>query len=257
MFKYYDKIDEAWENICAAMTKDELGGCVTAKCSTMRYNPTGGGTGPSMTAVICVYTEEHNMDAVGFKLIEIVRQDIRYKTDASTLSFKYSHSSEKVSSKTIYWNSGKPSFVRESKPSRGKSPKKEDIWHVNVVTAPEPISSEDIRGRWILNLEYPELTDMWHYLKGIVESKEKNFGIIKMVCPRSPRREKPVFQVYTGKEGKTVGMLLIEIVHRDIDYEQYPDMPGAMERLFWNDGSPDYEEVECKGIKRARREEEL
>lgn len=42
----------------------------------MFYNASKSGPGPDTVAVICVYTEEHNMDAVGFKLIEMVQQDI-------------------------------------------------------------------------------------------------------------------------------------------------------------------------------------
>ena len=37
------------------------------------YNPTMSGPGPSTTGVIYVYTEEHNMDTIGFKLLEIVQ----------------------------------------------------------------------------------------------------------------------------------------------------------------------------------------
>ena len=49
------------------------------------------------------------------------------------------------------------------------------------LTAPDPLCSMDHHGRWILTLEYPELTALWHHLKEIVESKEK-------VCP--PKRDR-------------------------------------------------------------------
>ena len=65
---------------------DNLQGCVLAACTTMKHDPTQEGPGPSTTCVICVYTEEHDMDTIGFKLIEIVQQDIKYKTESDTLA---------------------------------------------------------------------------------------------------------------------------------------------------------------------------
>ena len=78
VFKHYDQIDQAWESVRTSILADKLEGCMAATCSTIRYNPTLAGPGPSTTAVICVYTEEHNADDIGFKLIEIAKQDIRY-----------------------------------------------------------------------------------------------------------------------------------------------------------------------------------
>jgi hypothetical protein len=263
VFKHYDEIDAAWEAIRTAMAKDELQGCEHAKCSTMRYHPSCEGPGPSTTAVICVYTKEHNMEAIGFKLIELVKQDIKYKTDADTLSYKYTHAgSGKVSIKTIFWNNGKPSFECVDKPCYGTSYKREDIWHLNVVTAPEPLRSRHVHGRWILYLEYEELTDMWHLLKDTIESKDDNFGIIRMVCPpkrvRSSQTESPVFHVYTSKEDyKSVGNKLIRLAKRDIDFECKPqysnDKQGVLDTLYWNDGEPDFEKVGRKGITRNWR----
>ena len=80
----------------------------------MRYNPTGGGPGPSTKGVICVYTEEHNMDTIGFKLIEIVQQDIKYKADSDTLVGKYLHTGAgKLPSKQFSGTMGDhPLYVR-------------------------------------------------------------------------------------------------------------------------------------------------
>ena len=261
MFKHFDFIDDAWERVYSAMDRNELGGCVHAKCSTVFYNPGSAGPGPNTQGVMCVYTEKANMDAVGFKLIEIVRQDIRYKLDETTYSGAYSHSSAKVSSKTIYWNGGKPSFTRDVKATSRKpaAGKREDRWQVNVVRAPEPLRSKEVAGWWVLTLEYDALTELWHTLKGVVESKDGNFGVIKMVCPpkkvRSSRTEKPVFHMYTSKEdSKTAGLLLIEFVARDIEYEESDGM-GGRETLFWNNGSPGYREAERRGVKRTREED--
>ena len=68
VFKHFDKIDATWAKIRTAMIEDKLQGCVHAKCSTMRYNPSSCGPGPDTKAVICVFTEEHNMDDIGFKV---------------------------------------------------------------------------------------------------------------------------------------------------------------------------------------------
>ena len=261
MFKHIDEMDDTWEKIRTAMARDELQGCLVAKCSTMKYHPTLQGPGPSTTSVVCVYTEEHNMDDIGFKLIEIVKQDIKYKTDEDSWSYKYTHAgSGKVTIKTIFWNNGKPSFECKDKPCYGTSLRREDIWHLNVVLALEPFSSMEEHGRWILYLEYKELTELWHLLKGIIECKEKNFGIIKMVCPpkrvRSSPTEVPVFHVYTSDNSKSVGKKLIKLIKRDIDYEckpRHPHMQGNIKTLFWNDGEPDYERIQRKGITRNWR----
>ena len=238
VFKHYDEIDDVWEKIRTAIARDELQGCVNAKCSTMRYNPTLEGPGPSTTSVICVYTKEHNMDDIGFKLIEIVKQDIKYKTDDDTRKFKYTYAgSGRVTIKTIFWNNGKPSFECEDRPCYGTSFRREDIWHLNVVTAPEPLGSREDHGRWVLYLENEDLTYWWHLLKDFIDDEEKNYGIIRMVCPpkrvRNSPTEKPVFHIYTsGKDRKVVGKRLIELIEDDLDYQhkcRNPNMPGVVE----------------------------
>ena len=256
VFKHYDEIDDTWEKIRTAILTDNLQGCTDAKCSTMRYNPSGGGPGPSTSAVICVYTCEHNMDDIGFKLIELVQQDIKYKTDEDTLNYNYAFvGGKKVTIKTIYWNNGKPSFECEGSLCCGQRRDKEDMWHVNVVNAPEPFSSEEVHGRWILSLDYDELTGLWHFLKDKIESKEKNFGAIRMLCPPKlnykSSREKPVFLIFTSKKDKDVaGKYLIKIVEDDIHYEHKSLLHGKphFETLYWNKGEPAYEKITRKGI---------
>ena len=73
VFKHFDEIDEHRRT---AMVRDKLQGCKWAKCTTLRYNPTKQGPGPSMTAVVSIHTEEHD--------VEIVKQDIKHKTNEST-----------------------------------------------------------------------------------------------------------------------------------------------------------------------------
>ena len=117
----------------------------------------------------------------------------------------------------------------------------EDIWHVNVVRA--PFNSKRIDGCWILQLEHKELTELWHSLKEIIESSEKNPGIIKMECPPKKEKysctEKPIFEVHTSDKDKhSVGKMLIDLVKRDIKYcESTSSHPGTT--LFWN-GESDY-----------------
>ena len=128
VFKHLDVLDETWEKIRIAIARDELHGSLRARSSTARYDPTHGGPGPKLTGVICVYTKEHNMDAIGFKLIKIVRQDIKYKTEQDSMEGRFRHvGSGKVSIKTIFWNNGKPSFQCIDKPCYGVSYKREDI----------------------------------------------------------------------------------------------------------------------------------
>ena len=260
VFKDYDKLDEVWEKIRTAIVTNNLQGCVSAKCSTMRYNPTGGGPGPCTYGVICVYTEKHNIDKIGFKLIEIVQQDIKYKTDSDTLAGKYAHTgSGKVTIKTIFWNNGRPSFVCKDKPCYGTSRYKEDIWHLNVVEAPKEFAPKEIFGRWILELENEDLTELWHILKDEIECKTKNFGVARMVCPPKRNRRSPeedaVFLLYVDKEWKdSVGYKLIDLVETDIVFEQKRRSDSddrrshRYETLYWNNGEPAYEIVKRPGI---------
>ena len=107
VFKHKSRIDETWEKIRKVVESGELG-ATGAKTSTMKYNPNA--TSPD-TKVICVYTTAEDMDEVGLKLIHIVCQTIRYKTDEATISGKYTcHGSGKVTCRTLEWNKGNPTF---------------------------------------------------------------------------------------------------------------------------------------------------
>jgi GTPase SAR1 family protein len=240
-FKRFDEIDDTWENIRTAMDRNELGGCEMARCSTMKYDPTKGGPGPCTYAVICVYTDEHNVDATGLKLIQIIKEDIKYKTNESSRKHEFSFNvSWRVTNKTIFWNRGKPSTIHQGRRTSSTFSNTRDDWHINIVTAQEPVCSEVVHGRWTLTLEYMELTALWHHLKNIIESKEKNFGIISMECPpkSNPRSktELPVFNIYTSVEHhKLVGEKLIQLVQRDIHYYEHGESRGIMNSLSWKD----------------------
>lgn len=239
VFKDHDELDKTWEEIRTAIERRGLGGCLSARCSTRRYNPTNQGPGPCKSGVISVHTTADNMDAVGYELIHIVKQDIRYKTHEASLNYQFRHagsSSEAVTTKSLFWNNGHPSSTKRKNMRRHARAYKEDIWQLNVVTSTKSFRSTKATGYWILTLEYKELTDLWHFLKDIVESEEKNFGILRMECPpkreRNSRTEKPVFHVFTKSEDKEpVGNKLIELVKRDIKYHD----SGTEEDLFWSD----------------------
>jgi hypothetical protein len=239
-------LDETWGIIRTAVARDDLQGCGHVICSTARYNPTATGPGPTTAGVIQVHTKEHDIDTIGFRLIELVKQDIKYKTMQCSSEHKLRHTgSERVTMKTIFWNHGKPSFECVGRPCYGTNLRKEDIWHFNVVTAPEPFCSKEAHGRWIMYLENDCLTVLWHHLKCKIENEVKNFGIIRMVCP--PKRvwnsptERPVFHVYTSREDHTlVGRKLIKLTEGNIDYEHNPKYRDAMKTMYWNDGKPDY-----------------
>ena len=247
IFKHYDELDRTWEMIKTAILSDKLKGCKNAKCSTIYYDPTRVGPGPCTSGVISVYTERDNMEAIGFELIKLIQHDLKYKTNESTKSYKYSFIGlrKEVASKTIYWNNGKPSFECVELESRGTTHNKEDIWHLNIVNAPESLHSEQVHGKWILYMEYQELTGLWHLLKEKIESKEEKFQALKMECPPkhdfTSRTEKPRFFIFTSKKEKnSVGKYLIEQVKRDIQYECNEE-PYSSETLYWNGGKPAYE----------------
>ena len=245
VFDHYDKLDITWKKICTAMAREELYGC-SAKCTTRRYNPTKEGPGPSTTGVICVYTNQRNVEGVGYKLIQIVKRDITYKTVVDTRNYKFKHAGTlpKNHLKVIYWNYGKPSPWCANGPCYTTSLKRADTWYLNVVIAPEPFGSMEASGRWILKLENRETTGMWHIIKDRIESGNKAYGIIKMECPpkldRKSRTEKPTFYVYASRDDhKSVGMNLIELFKRDLVFEQR-GAHGVVETLYWNHGKPVY-----------------
>lgn len=110
-------------------------------------------------------------------------------------------------------------------PCHKTSYKREDMWHLNIVEAPESLNLGIVQGKWVLSLEYKELTRLWHVLKRRIESEGESFGVIKMVCPpkhvlKCPT-EMPEFHLYTSMENrKSVGLKLIKLVKRNIIYHE-------------------------------------
>ena len=249
VFSHFDEIDRYWDMIRTAIFNYDMEGCTNAFCSTMRYDPTTHGPGPNTVGVICVYTSKYNVDAIGFRLIDIAQQDIKYKLNDDSKYIRYVHmGSGQVSMKTIYWNNGDPSFHCMGNPCRIIPYVKQDLWHLNVVNAPKPFATQSVYGRWVLHLKYKELTELWHHLKKLIESEEDNFGAIKMVCP--PKRnhqsatEVPVIHVYTSDaDREMVGTKLINHIERDISYEKIfrEDKIESSYTLCWNNGELMYQ----------------
>lgn len=107
IFKHKSAIDKTWETVRRAVASGELG-ATGAKVSTMRDNSNA--WNPDMK-VICVYTTAEDVDAVGLKLIPLVRQTIRYKTDEATLAGVYANRGfTKTTCRTLEWNNGSPKF---------------------------------------------------------------------------------------------------------------------------------------------------
>ena len=102
-------MDKLWEDVSARVISGELLS-PAAKVSTMiDHKPTS--TGKDM--VICVYTTKEDIDVVGMQLVHVVKQTIRYKTDAATRAGVYvAHGHKKTTIKTINWNKGEP-YIKE------------------------------------------------------------------------------------------------------------------------------------------------
>ena len=153
VFKHFDEVNDSWKKI---VEDDKLGGCSSAKCSTLYYQPSGFGPGPLTESIIRITSSRQSVDAVGLELIQLVRQDIPFD------SLGESH---KPTTKVLYYNHGRPSLKLMGDRCPGTSPNRRDIWHLNIVTCPGLLHTESDYGRWILTLECKDLTKLWHILK--------------------------------------------------------------------------------------------
>ena len=107
VFKQFEELDETWHMIRKAVESGELG-ATGAKRSAAKLDPSSHPR-VSSEGVIRVYTSEETMDEVGFKLVHMVKHDIRYKTDEATRQGRYNAKGyTNVSLQTIYWNDGNP-----------------------------------------------------------------------------------------------------------------------------------------------------
>ena len=255
VFRPYTELDETWHMIrreveTGALVEKSL----AAHSTTKIYDPTSHGPGPVVTGLICVYSKEEDADDVGFILINMVKHDIKYKTEKATTNHKYAWrlQDKSVCLKTLYWNHGKPSFVLEGELCHGpRCYGIKDIWHLNCVSAPKSImSTASAYGRWVIAPFWEDLTSLWHFLKKDIE--EGLLGPVEMVCPPKlnyhDKNEEPVFLVYTARENKeSVGLTLAVLVERDIRYEinkrSYTasgEKPVYNHRIVWYNDEPVY-----------------
>ena len=108
VFRPVAEIDEMWEKIRKPVESGELG-ATGAKVSTVFKHPS---MMKYKDKVICVYTTQEDMDEVGLKLIQVVQDTIRYKTNEATQAGRYSWSvNDKISCRTLQWNGGNPIFT--------------------------------------------------------------------------------------------------------------------------------------------------
>jgi len=104
-------LDETWHCIRQAVESGELGShCTGAKCSTAMID-SDTTDASSIDGVICVYTTKEGMDEVGLKLVQLVKQDLKYKSDEATLQGLYVKTTrKKTTCRTLFWNGGDPFF---------------------------------------------------------------------------------------------------------------------------------------------------
>ena len=94
------ELDSLWHKIHPLVSSSALG-ATQAKCSTSVSTST---SVDDSSGVICVYTTREMRDEVGQKLIEEVKQTIRYKSDEATLAGRYvSRGHKGVCEKTLTW----------------------------------------------------------------------------------------------------------------------------------------------------------
>ena len=219
VFRLYGReLDETWHMLTRVLDSGKLG-ADSMKSSTLRYNPSCAGTGFHNAGVICIYTTEKLMDEAGFQLVELLKHDIKYKTDEATLSGVYMHrGAERTTLKTLFWNDGNPSFecqVMNPGPPRIRS----QIGQSNTAKAPVPYCFDRVYGKWIVPTEHNAVTDDYHAIREELETGR--LGAVRMVCPkkRSPLDD-PIIIVFTSEwRMREVGCKLLNFLKRDLTFE--------------------------------------
>ena len=80
VFRPFTQLDETWHMIRKEIESGVLSASVVkAHCTTLYYDPSDGGPGPSTQGVIIVFTSESNAERAGVDLIKLVKHDIKYK----------------------------------------------------------------------------------------------------------------------------------------------------------------------------------
>lgn len=214
VFRYVEQLDETWHEIRKATESGELG-AMEASCSTRRYNPTEAGSGSKQDAsgVIRVFTSEQKVDEVGFRLAQLVKHDISYKTEEATKKGLYIHSgAKKTTLKTIYWNDGEPAFKLMGKSLSWKVATVPDaakvsseglarrFWSQNVARAPPQEVPEKINGKWMLSVDYKKVSEVWHVIKEEIESGR--LSALEAECPPPPSEARGRRGHHRGRGGQ-------------------------------------------------------
>ena len=259
IFRNFEDLNKTWRIIRDEVASGHLG-ATGANCNTIMYDPVRVGAGPKTTGRITVYAKEDDYIDVGMKLIklEAVHHDIKYKTLQATRSGMFAHVTSsagfRISSVTIYWNSGDPYYGKQRPdtalhryPCRNKYhyDPKSDKWKIHIVTG---TSKEPDYGKWVLVSNYDinsdiNVTKMWHRLKAKIEEGE--IPAIRMECPTPrPPKAPPEIHVYTGASPfHAIGNSIIRMVQHDIDYiKGGGTFPGDTKTLCWNNGRPGYKD---------------
>jgi hypothetical protein len=97
-----------WRAIWPPVVSGALGACGVKMATKLNATIRGGSS-----YVICVYATSAKMKHVGLQLIPIVQRNISFKKDAATAANMYSYNTaEQVTSLTLCWNRGRPSFTK-------------------------------------------------------------------------------------------------------------------------------------------------
>ena len=112
VFDSATKIAQTWQTIRQAVASAIIPSAA-AKVSTLWQQQNNS---HHKSYVICVYTSVERMDDVAHALIPLVRRNISFKTDEATGSNRYAYNSDnaKVTTKTLYWNRGRPTFTKNT-----------------------------------------------------------------------------------------------------------------------------------------------
>jgi len=252
VFRPFPLLDETWHFLREKVHSGVLSSCTTgARSSCMFYNPSLSGPGRHTTGVVIVYTTEADIDTAGFILINLVKHDIKYKSDRATHDGKYQWKGGygSVCLKTLYWNDGEPSFeCRVDTKGPTFSHQLFDKWNLNRVIAPRDVMANTaVYGYWTIVHEREfNLTDFWHHFKPRIESGK--LGPVEMVCPpkRDPRdpKEMVIFLLYTAYENVAlVGTELAKYIRKNIYYtvtNRESHRPNYNHQVLWREDEPEY-----------------
>ena len=250
-FSNFEDLNETWSVVRDEVMSGRLG-AIGASCSTLWYNPLTFRAGPITTGRIGVYTNEDDYIEVGLKLVKlgVIQHDIKYKTTEATNRGEFSliqESTKRISSKTIFWNQGKPYAAERLRQGtvpckpRARNPygrydPKTDIWKINIVDGTSKHRSETAYGKWIVQSNYKaesevNITKLWHKLKGKIEGGD--LPAIQMECPKGPSKDSPPeIHVNTSEANmEAVGSSIVNLVKDDIGYTVF----GEKKILKWNE----------------------